>query len=117
VPGIILTFILYWEEYSVMAVTTYTIKQLGVVTVGKFFAVFGLVWGFLMGILLAAGLGGIGSMMGIHALGIGASLIWLVIMVIVGGVVGFIGGAIVAIVDNIVLGAMGGIEMDLEVKT
>jgi hypothetical protein len=38
-------------------------------------------------------------------------------MVIVGGIVGFIGGVIVAFVYNIVLGAMGGIEMDLEAKT
>jgi hypothetical protein len=29
---------------------------------------------------------------------------------------GFIGGAIIAIVYNIVLGATGGVEMDLEVK-
>ena len=34
----------------------------------------------------------------------------------VGGVLGFIGGAIVAIIYNIVLGATGGVEMDLDVK-
>jgi hypothetical protein len=100
-----------------MAVTTYAIKQFGVVSVGKFFAVFGLVWGLLMGIFLAAGLGGMGSALGFHALGIGAGLFGLVIMVIIGGVAGFIGGAIVAIVYNIVLGATGGVEMDLEAKT
>jgi hypothetical protein len=38
-------------------------------------------------------------------------------MVIIGGVVGFIGGAIVAVIYNIVLGAMGGVELDLEIKT
>jgi hypothetical protein len=100
-----------------MGVATYTIKQFGVASVGKFFAVFGLVWGFIAGIVLALGLGGMGSVLGTPVLGIGAGLIGLVIMVIVGGVAGFIGGAIVAIIYNIVLGATGGIEMDLEVKT
>jgi len=99
-----------------MATTTYTIKQFGIVSIGKFFAVFGLVWGFLMGILLAAGLGGMGSVLGSHALGIGAGLVGLVIMVIQGGVGGFIAGAIVAVIYNIVLGAMGGVELDLEVR-
>jgi hypothetical protein len=100
-----------------MSGTTYTIKQFGVISVGKFFAVFGLVWGFFVGIFLAAGLGGMGSVLGSHALGIGAGLFGLVIMVIIGGVAGFIGGAIVAVIYNIVLGAMGGVELDLEVKT
>jgi hypothetical protein len=100
-----------------MAATTYIVKQFGIVSVGKFFAVFGLVWGFFMGIILAAGLGGMGSGFGAHALGIGAGLLGLVFMVIIGGVIGFIGGVIVAIVYNIVLGAMGGIEMDLETKS
>jgi hypothetical protein len=68
-------------------------------------------------LLPAAGLGGMGSVSGYHALGIGAGLVGLVIMVIVGGVAGFISGAIVVIIYNIVLGAMGGIELDLEVKT
>jgi hypothetical protein len=116
-PGIILSCIIYWEGYSVMAITKYMIKQFGVVSVGKFFAVFGLVWGFFVGILLTAGLGGMGSVWGFQALGIGAGLVGLVIMVMIGGVAGFIGGAIVAIVYNIVLGAIGGVEMDLEVKT
>jgi hypothetical protein len=99
-----------------MAATTYTIKQFGIVSVGKFFAVFGLVWGFFMGLCVAAGIGAMGSVMGSHALGFGAGLIGLVLMTILGGVFGFIGGAIVAIIYNIVLGATGGIEMDLEVK-
>lgn len=100
-----------------MSGTTYTIKQFGVISIGKFFAVFGLVWGFFVGILLAGGLGGMGSVLGSHALGIGAGLFGLVIMVIIGGVFGFIGSAIVAVIYNIVLGAMGGVELDLEVKT
>jgi len=99
-----------------MATTAYMIKHFGVISVAKFFGFFGLVWGFLMGIPLAAGLGGMGSVMDTQALGVGAGLVGLVLMVILGGVGGFIGGAIVAIVYNLVLGATGGVEMDLEVK-
>ena len=99
-----------------MATTAYIIKKFGVISVAKFFAFFGLIWGFLMGIPLAAGLGGMGSVMDTQALGIGAGLAGLVLLVIIGGVGGFIGGALVAIVYNIVLVATGGVEMDLELK-
>jgi hypothetical protein len=37
-------------------------------------------------------------------------------MIIIGGVGGFIWGAVAAVIYNIILGAIGGIEMDLEVK-
>ncbi|ACL17754.1 conserved hypothetical protein [Methanosphaerula palustris E1-9c] len=99
-----------------MATTAYMIRHFGVISVGKFSAVFGLIWGFLMGIPLAAGLGGMGSVMNAQALGIGTGIVGLVLMIIIGGVGGFIGGAIMAIVYNLVLGATGGIEMDIEVK-
>jgi hypothetical protein len=99
-----------------MATTAYMIKQFGVLSVAKFFAIFGLVWGFFMGIALALGIGGMGLAMGSAGLGIGAGIVGLVVMVILGGIFGFIGGAIVAVVYNIVLGAIGGVEMDLEAK-
>ena len=100
-----------------MATTTFMIRQFGVMSVVKFFGVIGLIWRVIRGIFLAIGVGGMASVMGTHALGVGAGLVGLVIMVIFGGVVGVIGGAIVAIVYNIVLGTMGGIEIDLETKT
>ncbi|MHB8162998.1 MAG: hypothetical protein ACYDDV_01470 [Methanoregula sp.] len=99
-----------------MTVATYVIKQLGVVSIGKFFGVFGLVWGFLMGFFIAAGVSSMGPGMGAPALGFAGGLVVLGLMTILGGVFGFIGGAIVAFVYNIVLGATGGVEMDLEVK-
>jgi hypothetical protein len=99
-----------------MAVTTYVIKQLGIISIGKFFAVFGLVWGFIMGFFVAAGVSSMGSVMGAHALGFAGGLMVLGLMTIVGGIFGFIGGVIVAGLYNIVLGATGGVEMDLEVK-
>ncbi|OPY38345.1 MAG: hypothetical protein A4E35_00768 [Methanoregula sp. PtaU1.Bin051] len=99
-----------------MTVSTYTIRQFGIVSVGKFFAVFGLVGGFFAGILLAVGVGAMTSVMGAPGVGIGAGIMTFVIVIIAGGVLGFISGAIVAVIYNIVLGASGGIEIDLEVK-
>lgn len=99
-----------------MVVSTYTIKQFGVISVGKFFAVFGLVWGFFVGMFLALGVGGMGSIMSSPVVGIGAGIVACAIAILAGGVLGFISGAIVAVVYNIVLGATGGVEMDLEVK-
>lgn len=92
------------------------IKSFGVVSVGKFCAVIGLVWGFFMGIMVALGIGGAAGMMGFQVLWIGAGIIGLVVMIIAGGVFGFIWGAIAAVIYNIILNAIGGIEMDLEVK-
>jgi len=100
-----------------MATTAYMIKQFGVLSVAKFCGVMGLVWGFVMGIFLAIGVGGMASAMGTQALGIGAGIFGLVIMIIFGGIGGFISGAVVSFIYNIVLGAIGGIEMDLEVKS
>jgi hypothetical protein len=69
-----------------------------------------------MGFFVAAGVSSMGAVMGTHALGCAGGLIVLGLMTIMGGVFGFIGGVIVAIVYNVVLGATGGVEMDLEVK-
>ncbi|MCK9631874.1 MAG: hypothetical protein M0R30_09540 [Methanoregula sp.] len=99
-----------------MAATTYIIKQLGIESVGKFFAVFGLVWGFFGGLIFAAGVTTMGAGMGVAPVGFMGGLVALGLSTIIGGVCGFIGGAIIAILYNIVLGATGGIEMDLEVK-
>jgi hypothetical protein len=100
-----------------MTTTPSMIKSFGVVSVGKFCAVIGLVWGFFMGCVIALGLGGAASMLGSQALGIGAGIVGLVVMIIAGGVLGFIWGAIAAVIYNIILGAIGGIEMDLEMKS
>lgn len=100
-----------------MATTPYMIKSFGVVSVGKFCAVIGLVWGFLMGCMIAVGIGGSAAMMGARGLGIGAGIIGFILMIVIGVVGGFIWGAIMAVIYNTILGAIGGIEMDLEVKS
>lgn len=99
-----------------MTAATYVIKQFDIVSVGKFFAVFGLVWGFFAGLFVAAGASSMGYAMGLHGFSLLGGLVGFVFMIIIGGVVGFIGGAVVAFIYNLVLGATGGIEMDMEVK-
>ena len=100
-----------------MTTATYVIKQFGIVSVGKFFAIFGLVWGFFMGFILAAGLSGMSTGPGMHALGFAGGLVVLGLGILMGGILGFIGGAVIAFIYNLVLGATGGVEMDLEVKS
>lgn len=99
-----------------MATTAYMIKSFGVMSLGKFGAVVGLIWGFLSGLILAVGFSGMGSMMGSGFFGIGAGIVGVIVMIIIGGIGGFISGAVGAIIYNIILGAIGGIEMDLELK-
>ena len=98
-----------------MATTAYMIKKLGVMSVAKFCAILGLIWGIVMGIVVAIGMQRWASYMGVSPAGSGIAA--FIFMIIIGVVGGFIGGAIVAFIYNIILGATGGIEMDLEVKT
>jgi hypothetical protein len=69
-----------------------------------------------MGFFVVAGVSSMGPGMGSPALGFAGGLGALGLMTLLGGVFGFIGGAIVAFVYNIVLGVTGGLEMDLGVK-
>jgi hypothetical protein len=94
----------------------YVVKEFDVMSVGKFFAVLGLVWGFLMGLFLVIGAGAIGAAMRAAALGAGIGIAGFILMIIIGRVGGFIAGAFIAIVYNLVLGVIGGIVVDLEVK-
>lgn len=100
-----------------MAMTAYMIKKLGVVSVAKFCAVIGLIWGFFVGLMVAFGAPAIAATMGMGSYGAGIGIVGFITTIIIGGIMGFIGGAILAIVYNFVLGAIGGIEMDLELKT
>ena len=95
-----------------MAVTAILIRKFGVISVAKFCAVFGIIWGFFMGLEFALGATGIADTMGLSSLGVGLGIVGSIIIIIIGGIAGFIGGAILAIVSNVVLSAIGGIEME-----
>jgi len=102
---------------DIVTTTSYMIKQFGVLSVAKFSAVIGLIWGFVMGLVVALGAGSMAPAMGAGALGAGVGIAGFIMMIIIGAVGGFVGGAIIAFVYNIVLGVIGGIEMDLEAKS
>jgi hypothetical protein len=95
------------------------IKSFGILSVAKFSAVVGLVWGFLMGlgVLLAGTILPSDMLGGLPGGGMIVGVVGFVIMIIVGGVGGFIGGAVMTVIYNIVLRIVGGIEMHLEYKT
>jgi hypothetical protein len=122
IPAIILLYILQNNiliscEVSTMVMQTTFIKHFGVMSVAKFGAIFGLIWGLIMGIVIALGLGAAAGMMGLGALGsVGAGALGVIMMIILGGIIGFIIGAIYAFIYNIIADAMGGIEMDLEMR-
>ncbi len=99
-----------------MTATTYIIRQFDIVSVGKFFGILGLVWGFFMGFIVALNVSGMSPMMGTQVPGFAGALVALGLMTILGGIFGFIGGAVITFIYNLVLGASGGIEMDLDVK-
>lgn len=99
-----------------MTAQTYVIRQFDIMSVAKFCAVLGILWGFIMGLFVAAGVGAMGSMMGTFGLGFLGGVAALIFMMIFGAVAGFIWGAIVALVYNLVAGGCGGVEMELEIK-
>jgi hypothetical protein len=105
-----------FEELTMVMQATF-IKHFGVMSVAKFGAIFGLIWGLIMGIVLALGLGAAAGAMGLGGLtSAGASALGVIMMIILGAIMGFIIGAIYAFIYNIIADAMGGIEMDLEIK-
>jgi hypothetical protein len=98
-----------------MAVTAYSIKKFGVLSVAKFFAVVGLVWGFLSGLVILLSYIWGYSTNGQTAL-LQTGLTGLCMMILSGVIGGFIGGVIIAFVYNKVLGKTHGIRMDLDTK-
>ncbi len=100
-----------------MTAQLYVIKQFDIVSVAKFFAVFGVIWGFVMGLFMAVGFGAMRTMMGYSSpFGMFGGIAAILIMIVIGAVVWFIAGAILAIVYNVVAGASGGVEMELDTK-
>jgi hypothetical protein len=98
-----------------MTTSPYRIKSFGVLSISKFFAVIGLVWGFLAGVILLAS-----YVQGYMTKGdlslIQSGILGLCLMVVYGVIGGLAGGAIIACVYNKVLGARNGIRMELDAE-
>lgn len=96
-----------------------TLKRIGVLSMAKLEAVILAVMGLLQGLVVAL-FGAIGAMFGaaagdISGLGLGAFGIFAIILFpIFWGVGGFIFGAITAFIYNLIAGAVGGLEIELE---
>ena len=91
------------------------LKSIGVAScaklMGAMYAAIGLILGAIFALLalLGAGLGGDAGAAGMM-FGVGA----VVFLPIFYGVLGFIGGALMALVYNVVAGIAGGLELELE---
>jgi hypothetical protein len=96
-----------------MALTSFRIKKFPVLSIVKFMALIGFVWGFLAGIfLLGTYIWGY-TTNGDSAL-ILSGLYGFGLMILSGIIGGALGGALAAVLYNRVLGAKHGIRMELE---
>jgi hypothetical protein len=90
-----------------------TIKKFDILSIAKFFAVIGFVWGFLSGvILLATYIQGYSTTGDVSVLLQGLTSFGL--MIVYGVMGGVIGGTLIAFMYNAVLGAKHGIRMELD---
>jgi hypothetical protein len=100
------------------------IKKLGVLSLAKMQGIMGVVIGLLIGIIYALiivvyTIFGASLVKGDAALAVGGGGVILAILVLVGfpimyGLIGFIGGAIGALVYNVFANFVGGIEIEVE---
>ncbi len=98
------------------------IKRFGVISVAKFTAVLTALYGLLIGIIaafsgrfdpVAAGLGhDVPGTIGLIGLGVGI----VVLFVLAAALIGFIAGAILAVLYNIAFSTTGGIEVELDIE-
>jgi hypothetical protein len=100
------------------------IKKLGVLSVAKMQGVMGLVIGLIIGIIygliiIAYSLLGASMLNGNSSLAVGGGGVVIGIVAMIGipiiyGIVGFIGGAIGALLYNLFAGLVGGVEIEVE---
>jgi hypothetical protein len=97
------------------------IRRIGVVSfalmTALIYVVLGLIFGLLFACLSLVGLGAIASnteeLLGLSGGTAVMALIYAICLPLVYGVLGFIGGAIVALVYNLVAGFAGGVQVEL----
>ena len=83
---------------------------------GFLYLVIGLIVGLIFGCFALIGLAGLSSLTGeFDFTGIGA-LVFVCAMPIIYGIIGFIGGAILALVYNIVASVVGGIKLEFDME-
>jgi hypothetical protein len=100
------------------------IKKLGVLSVAKMQGVMGLVIGLIIGviyglIIIAYSLLGASILKGNSSLAVGGGgvvvgIIAMIAIPIIYGIIGFIGGALGALLYNLFAGMVGGVEIEVE---
>ena len=95
------------------------IKKIGVFSLAKIEAVLGAVIGFTVGLIwaiIALAVGGFSRMAGspMRTGGLGLGVAAIALLPILYAVIGFVGGALVAFLYNVIAGWIGGIEVELE---
>jgi hypothetical protein len=94
------------------------LKHVGVLSVAKITALFGVIFGLIYGILFSVFAAAFVSLMpGVSGLGPlaagGIGIVLVILTAIVGAIGGFIYGAVVAFLYNVFAGWIGGVEIDL----
>jgi hypothetical protein len=100
------------------------IKKLGILSVAKMQGVMGLVIGLIIGviyglIIIAYSLLGASILKGNSSLAVGGGgvvvgIVAMIAIPIIYGIIGFIGGAIGALLYNLFAGMVGGVEIEVE---
>jgi hypothetical protein len=97
------------------------IKRMGVFSVAKIYAVITAVFGLIIGVIygLITIIFGAAIMAGRDGGGVGGlsiigGLVMMIAFPIIYGIIGFIAGAIAALVYNVAAGFVGGVELELE---
>jgi hypothetical protein len=98
-----------------MAPSSFRIKKFGVLSIAKFCGTVGLVWGFLSGVILLASYIQ-GYLANNEASLIQSGLLGFGLMILYGVIGGVIGGALLAVAYNRLLGAAHGIDMVLDAQ-
>lgn len=96
-----------------------TIKSVGVFSVAKIQGVIAAVFGLIIGVIYGLIIMLFGAAMMTQSRGAGGGSIIIGLLAMIGvpifyGVIGFIGGAIGALIYNVAAGVVGGIEMEVE---
>lgn len=88
------------------------LKRIGVLSVAKFQAVFMALFGLVFGIFYAILGAALASLFGAESLGAGIAIFAVIGFPILFAIAGFVSGAFAAWMFNLVVGWIGGIEME-----
>jgi hypothetical protein len=90
------------------------VRRIGVISVANVYALICVVFGFIIGLITGVMSCAATATDTIGLLGFGFGVIGIIVIPILYGIIGWIGGAIGALVYNLVAGWIGGIKIELD---